>query len=133
LTAADIVLTLGASVIAALSVVAGHWLARKSAKDVGTRWSVDRQDAEKRWARERSYALLDQALTRALSPTDETTRAVGRALLLALLRSKIIQEEDIEIVREVVGALMPEFHGSAGQGIEVVVERSPVDNGEEAS
>jgi hypothetical protein len=131
--AAYIVLTLGVAVIAALSVAVGHWLARKSAKELGSRWSVDRADSERRWLRERSYELLDQALTRALAPTDETTRAVGRALLVALLRSEIIQKEDVEIIREAVAALLPQVQDSDIPDIEVVVGSSSVDNGHEAS
>ncbi len=91
---ATVLLTLGVALVAAGAALTGHWLARGEA----TR-------AAKRWRRERTFDLLDKAITRALSD-DQRTARVGIAQLRALGNSELLQVEDQELIDTVLDAVL---------------------------
>ena len=68
-------------------------------------WAADFARLHSRWQREQTFALLDQAITRALSDTESVAR-VGLAQLEALLDSDLVQTEDRALLRAVTDATL---------------------------
>ncbi len=108
-----------AAIVAGIVALIGHVWIRQAAREAQKRWEIDyananmrwlqegkerfeRWEAEQRqkqetWARDKSIAILHNAVQLSCS-TEETSRRVGQAQLRSLLRSGLVRDGDRDLL-----------------------------------
>lgn len=105
-----LVLAVASPLLAFLGVLAGQWVARRGAREMGVRWR-----------REETMRMLRWSVDLATS-TDPSTSGLGVVALFGLQESEILRAADQELISRILAAIVSPVESRYSGGDEIVLE-----------